>query len=123
VLRHSQPHPRPGGRPPGLSHREKSEDNPVTLADLEADGAIRARLSEACADDDILSEEAASGSSRLANRRVWIVDPMDGTKEFTRRIPEFAVSVALTEGAEPPESRVRARICTPSLRGVVRKAG
>jgi myo-inositol-1(or 4)-monophosphatase len=80
---------------------EKSEDNPVTLADLEADAAIRARLSDAFADDDILSEETASGSSRLANRRVWIVDPMDGTKEFAKRIPEFAVSIALSEDSEP----------------------
>ena len=80
---------------------EKSEDNPVTLADLEADAAIHARLSEAFADDDILSEETVSDGSRLANRRVWIVDPMDGTKEFTRRIPEFAVSIALAEDGEP----------------------
>jgi len=80
---------------------EKSEDNPVTLADLEADAAIRARLSRAFAGDGILSEETASDGSRLANRRVWIVDPMDGTKEFTRGIPEFAVSIALTEDAEP----------------------
>jgi myo-inositol-1(or 4)-monophosphatase len=80
---------------------EKSEDNPVTLADLEADAAIRARLSEAFASDGILSEETTSDGSRLARRRVWIVDPMDGTKEFTRRIPEFAVSLALTEDAEP----------------------
>ena len=80
---------------------EKSEDNPVTLADLEADAAIRTRLSEAFSDDDILSEEMVSDRSRLANRRVWIVDPMDGTKEFTRRIPEFAVSIALAEDGEP----------------------
>jgi myo-inositol-1(or 4)-monophosphatase len=80
---------------------EKSEDNPVTLADLEADAAIRAHLSEAFPDDGILSEEMVSDGSRLAKSRVWIVDPMDGTKEFTRRIPEFAVSIALTEDGEP----------------------
>jgi myo-inositol-1(or 4)-monophosphatase len=80
---------------------EKSEDNPVTLADLEADAAIRERLSGAFLGDGILSEEKTSDGSRLANRRVWIVDPMDGTKEFTRRIPEFAVSIAFTEDGEP----------------------
>jgi myo-inositol-1(or 4)-monophosphatase len=80
---------------------EKSEDNPVTLADLEADAAIHAQLSEAFPDDGILSEETACDGSRLARSRVWIVDPMDGTKEFTRRIPEFAVSIALTEDGEP----------------------
>jgi myo-inositol-1(or 4)-monophosphatase len=99
---------------------EKSEDNPVTLADLEADAAIRARLSEAFADDDILSEEMVSDRSRLANRRVWIVDPMDGTKEFTRRIPEFAVSIALTEDAEPVVGAVHnpvARVAVWATRG------
>jgi len=80
---------------------EKGEDNPVTQADLEADAAILARLSAAFPEDAILSEETTSSDSRLANRRVWIVDPMDGTKEFTRRIPEFAVSIALSEDGEP----------------------
>ena len=88
---------------------EKGEDDPVTLADLEADAAIRARLSAPFPDDAILSEEAASNGSRLAKSRVWIVDPMDGTKEFTRRIPEFAVSIALAEDGEP----VVGAICNP----------
>jgi myo-inositol-1(or 4)-monophosphatase len=80
---------------------EKSEDNPVTLADLEADAAIRGRLSEAFPEDALLSEETESDDTRLAHRRVWIVDPMDGTKEFARRIPEFAVSIALSEDGDP----------------------
>ena len=80
---------------------EKSEDNPVTLADLEADAAIHAHLVAAFPDDGILSEETVSDGSRLAKSRVWIVDPMDGTKEFTRKIPEFAVSIALAEDGEP----------------------
>jgi myo-inositol-1(or 4)-monophosphatase len=80
---------------------EKSEDNPVTHADLESDRAIRARLAEAFPDDGLLSEETASVPSRLERERVWIVDPMDGTKEFTKRIPEFAVSIALAEAGEP----------------------
>jgi myo-inositol-1(or 4)-monophosphatase len=63
----------------GTETWEKSEDNPVTLADLESDRAIAKRLREAFPDDD----------------------PMDGTKEFTRKIPEFGVSIALTEGGEP----------------------
>jgi myo-inositol-1(or 4)-monophosphatase len=80
---------------------EKSEDNPVTQADLEADAAIRARLQAAFPDDAILSEETLDDPSRLGCSRVWIVDPMDGTKEFTRRIPEFAVSIALSVDGEP----------------------
>ena len=71
----------------GTRHWEKSKDNPVTLADLESDRAIQARLAEAFPDDAILSEETVSDASRTENRRVWIVDPMDGTKEFTRKHP------------------------------------
>jgi myo-inositol-1(or 4)-monophosphatase len=80
---------------------EKSEDNPVTLADLESDKAIAARLRAAFPDDGILSEESLSDPMRVEKRRVWIVDPMDGTKEFTKKIPEFAVSIALVENGEP----------------------
>jgi myo-inositol-1(or 4)-monophosphatase len=99
---------------------EKSEDNPVTLADLEADAAIHAHLSEAFPDDGILSEETVSDGSRLARSRVWIVDPMDGTKEFTRRIPEFAVSIALTEDGEPVVGVIHnpvARVTVWAIRG------
>jgi len=80
---------------------EKSEDNPVTHADLESDRHIHGRLAEAFPGDAILSEETVSDLSRTQQRRVWIVDPMDGTKEFTRKIPEFGVSIALAEAGEP----------------------
>ena len=85
----------------GTKTWEKSKDNPVTLADLESDKAIQARLSAAFPSDSILSEETVSTLERLENDRVWIVDPMDGTKEFTKKIPEFAVSIALCERGEP----------------------
>lgn len=80
---------------------EKSEDNPVTHADLEADRAIVARLRKAFPEDALLSEETAKDEGRSAKRRAWIVDPMDGTKEFIQRIPEFAVSIGLVEDGEP----------------------
>ena len=76
---------------------EKSDDNPVTLADLESDRAIARRLRAAFPGDALLSEETLSDPARLQNPRVWIVDPMDGTKEFIQRIPEFGVSIALCE--------------------------
>jgi myo-inositol-1(or 4)-monophosphatase len=85
----------------GTRSWEKGENDPVTLADLEADAAIRARLASAFPDDAILSEETEDDAARLACSRVWIVDPMDGTREFTRRIPEFAVSIALACDGEP----------------------
>jgi myo-inositol-1(or 4)-monophosphatase len=80
---------------------EKSKDNPVTHADLEADRAIGAHLRRAFPHDGLLSEETAREDSRQTRRRAWIVDPMDGTKEFVARLPEFAVSIALVEAGEP----------------------
>ena len=80
---------------------EKSEDNPLTVADLESDRVIAKHLREAFPDDALLSEESVGDLSRLSKRRVWIVDPMDGTKEFTRKIPEFGASIALVEDGEP----------------------
>ena len=82
-------------------HWEKSKDNPLTLADLESDRAIGERLRRAFPGDAILSEETADDATRLARERVWIVDPMDGTKEFTKRIPEFGASIALAVAGEP----------------------
>ncbi|MEE9608729.1 MAG: 3'(2'),5'-bisphosphate nucleotidase CysQ [Myxococcota bacterium] len=85
----------------GTKSWEKSKGNPVTLADLESDRAIARHLRQAFPDDAILSEETLSDASRVQASRVWIVDPMDGTKEFTRKIPEFAVSIALVADGEP----------------------
>ena len=85
----------------GTEAWEKSEDNPLTVADLESDRAIAARLRAAFPADPILSEETVSDPARLRSARVWIVDPMDGTKEFTKRIPEFCVSIALVVDGVP----------------------
>ncbi len=85
----------------GTEKWEKSEDNPVTLADLESDRTIAGHLHGAFPEDALLSEETLSDPARTRARRVWIVDPMDGTKEFTQGIPEFAVSIALVEAREP----------------------
>ncbi len=79
----------------------KGHDNPVTTADLEADHAIREILSRSFPDYGWLSEESADSAERLSRRRVWIVDPLDGTKEFINRIPEFCVAIALAERGEP----------------------
>ena len=85
----------------GTKQWEKSKDNPVTLADIESDQAIHRILSKAFPADAILSEETVSSLDRLDNDRVWIVDPMDGTKEFTKKIPEFATSIALCHRGTP----------------------
>jgi myo-inositol-1(or 4)-monophosphatase len=80
---------------------EKSKGNPVTEADLEADVAIRDKLRGAFPEDAMLTEESGDDGARVDKARCWIVDPMDGTKEFTLGIPEFSVSIALAVAGEP----------------------
>ena len=76
-------------------------DNPVTSADLEADACIKDLLRMAYPDYGWLSEETADDPTRLGMSSVWIVDPIDGTKEFVEGIPEFVVSIALVEDGVP----------------------
>jgi myo-inositol-1(or 4)-monophosphatase len=85
----------------GVGVTEKAPDNPVTRADLEANACIRALVAAAFADDGWLSEETADSAERLRKRRVWVVDPLDGTKEFLQHIPEFCVCIALVEDGRP----------------------
>jgi len=73
--------------------REKSKNNPVTTADLEANRIIRERIADAFPDDGWLSEEDADSERRLTLPRVWVVDPIDGTKEFIEGVPQFAISI------------------------------
>ncbi len=81
--------------------REKSRDNPVTSADLAADSFLRDAFKKRFRKDAWLSEETADDPRRLDCRRVWIVDPLDGTREFVRGLPEFALSLALVEDGLP----------------------
>lgn len=73
--------------------QEKSKNNPVTSADLEANRIIRESVASAFPDDGWLSEEDADSERRLACSRVWVVDPIDGTREFIEGVPQFAVSI------------------------------
>ncbi|MCO4746675.1 MAG: 3'(2'),5'-bisphosphate nucleotidase CysQ [Proteobacteria bacterium] len=74
--------------------QQKSGDRgPLTEADLRANQILIDVISAAFPDDAILSEETKDTDARLSNRRVWIIDPVDGTREFTLGIPEFCVSV------------------------------
>lgn len=79
----------------------KGHDNPVTVADLEADRTIREMLTAAFPDYGWLSEETVDNPDRLSKRRVWIVDPLDGTKEFITGIPEFCVAIGLADRGAP----------------------
>lgn len=84
---------------PAVHH--KSPDQPVTDADLEADAALRDRLCGARPDYGWLSEETTDDPARLDRSRVWVVDPIDGTRSFIAGYREFALSIALAEGGEP----------------------
>src|SRR5215470_3576710 len=79
----------------------KGKDNPVTRADREADLKIHEILQGAFPEYGWLSEETVDSPARLSRSRVWLVDPLDGTKEFIEKIPEFGVSIALIENGLP----------------------
>ena len=77
--------------------RDKGYHNPVTTADNESDLYLKTILTESYPDYGWLSEETVDSKERLKKDRVWIVDPLDGTKEFIQGIPHFVVSIALVE--------------------------
>jgi 3'(2'), 5'-bisphosphate nucleotidase len=79
----------------------KADASPVTAADRDANAVIVARLAAAFPDDGILSEELPDDPRRIARRRVWIVDPLDGTRDFVARTGEFCVHVGLTVDGVP----------------------
>jgi myo-inositol-1(or 4)-monophosphatase len=85
----------------GYQIDSKGKNNPVTTADFEADAELKQILREAFPTYGWLSEETVDNDDRLTAERVWIVDPLDGTKEFIKGIPEFVVANALAERGVP----------------------
>jgi 3'(2'), 5'-bisphosphate nucleotidase len=85
---------------PDIGVTTKVDKSPVTAADLEANAAIIAHLSAAFPDDAILTEETPDDQSRLAKRRVWIIDPLDGTRDFVARTGDFCVHIGLAADEE-----------------------
>ncbi|MBC8345468.1 MAG: 3'(2'),5'-bisphosphate nucleotidase CysQ [Candidatus Marinimicrobia bacterium] len=81
--------------------KEKGYHNPVTTADHAADSCLKELLMDARPDYGWLSEETVDSPDRLSKERVWVVDPLDGTKEFIESVPNFVVSVALVENGFP----------------------
>lgn len=78
----------------------KKDKSPVTRADHESDALLRTRLTSLLP-VGWLSEETADRPDRLRERLLWVVDPLDGTKEFIKNIPEYSIAVALVEDGEP----------------------
>ena len=81
--------------------KEKGYHNPVTTADNEADTYLKSTLMSARPQYGWLSEETVDSKNRLNKEKVWIVDPLDGTKEFIEGVPQFVVSIALVEKGIP----------------------
>jgi len=98
---------------PGAIEAEyKAGHDPVTAADKAVDAALRRELLRE--DEGWLSEESADDLSRLEKSRVWVVDPLDGTREFVAGIPEFCVSIAMVQNGIP----VAGGICNPATNEV-----
>lgn len=81
--------------------REKGYHNPVTTADHASNDHLQEVLTNEFPEYGWFSEETADSPDRLSKERVWIVDPLDGTKEFIEGVPHFVVSVALVEDHIP----------------------
>ena len=77
----------------------KAGHDPVTEADRAVDAVLRQNLLRD--GEGWLSEESADDLSRLDRQRVWVVDPLDGTREFVMGLPEFCVSIGFVENGKP----------------------
>jgi myo-inositol-1(or 4)-monophosphatase len=83
----------------GRAVQYKTGHDPVTEVDRAVDAALRESLRQES--EGWLSEESADDLSRLSREHVWVVDPLDGTREFVAGIPEFCVSIAFVENGRP----------------------
>ncbi len=81
--------------------KDKGFQNPVTTADHASDKILKEILINAYPDYGWLSEETLDSKSRLQKKKVWVVDPLDGTKEFIEGVPHFVVSIALVDTGRP----------------------
>jgi myo-inositol-1(or 4)-monophosphatase len=90
----------------------KAGHDPVTEADRALDAVLRKELLRE--GEGWLSEESVDDPIRLQRSRVWVVDPLDGTREFVQGIPEFCVSIGFVENGRP----VAGGICNPATNEV-----
>ena len=81
-----------------LAVESKADGSPVTIADREAEGAVREWIAERFPEDAIEGEEL--GITRGDARRRWVIDPIDGTKTFVRGVPLWGALIAVVEGRE-----------------------
>jgi myo-inositol-1(or 4)-monophosphatase len=100
-----------------FTRTEKSDGSPVCEVDLDVDRMLYARLTALLPDAEWLSEETADSADRLSARRVWVVDPIDGTRDYIRGRAGWCVSVALVE-----DGRVVIALLDAPARGEVWRA-
>ncbi len=99
---------------PGQIETEyKIGHDPVTEADRAVDAVLRQNLLRD--GEGWLSEETVDDLARLDKSRVWVVDPLDGTREFVQGIPEFCVSIGYVENGKP----VAGGICNPATKETI----
>jgi len=79
----------------------KKDESPLTEADLNANRVIENELTTMFPDYGFLSEESSQDLSRREKEFCWIIDPLDGTKEFIKRNDEFTVNIALSRNGRP----------------------
>ncbi|MFQ5652704.1 MAG: 3'(2'),5'-bisphosphate nucleotidase CysQ [bacterium] len=79
----------------------KGPNDPVTQADKDSNEFITQQLQKLFPQDGILAEESRDDLSRLEKQRVWLVDPMDGTREFVDKVGQFAVMIGLAHQGRP----------------------
>ena len=86
-----------------ISFEKKSDESPVTAADLAANNYIVEQLKACAPDIPIVSEENAEADNIAASKspHFWLVDPLDGTKSYIKKTGEFTVNIALIEGNIP----------------------
>jgi myo-inositol-1(or 4)-monophosphatase len=94
----------------GLTIWSKSGGSPVTDADLAANEHLLVRLRGARPDYGWLSEETADDPERLARRRIFVVDPIDGTAAFMKGKPWWSIAVAVVEDGRPTAAVVHAPV-------------
>ncbi len=85
----------------GFETQIKYDRSPVTSADLEVNRIVQDLVGKQFPDDGWLSEETPDTPARLSKKRVWIIDPIDGTKAFIKRLPQFCISVGLVQESRP----------------------
>ena len=84
-----------------FKHWTKGHGSPVTEADIAIDRFLRERLEPLAPDAGWLSEETEDDPARLSAPRLWVVDPIDGTRAYVAGLVDWAVSVALVENGRP----------------------